>query len=396
MSQAPAKTTKKPKKSKVTEPSILFHADAHDPNMLYFSRFSAFDPYLAFSIDGKKIGISHSMEYQRMRSESDFDEVLLLNEIQADAARQFNVADYRTVSIGQVVRQISKQYGIKEFRVCSRFPAGLAFELHAAGIKISPENGKALFPERVIKSLSEIESLRKGNDASAAGFRVVKKTLAESKIKGNTLIHQGRVLTSERLRELISQAALEKEAIALHTIAAGGDQACDCHNAGSGPIRPNELIVVDIFPRRPSDGYWGDMTRTFLKGQASDAQKKLVRTVKKAHSLAMEMIKPGVCGGNVHNSIQAFFDKEGYPTARDCAEPEGFFHGLGHGIGLEVHEEPFMRATANFKFQAGMAVTVEPGLYYKGLGGVRIEDTIHVIPDGNELISRAPYQWEIA
>lgn len=384
------------KNNATAKPPILFHADAHDPDMLYFSRFSAFDPYLAFSFGGKKIGVSHSMEYQRMLAESDFDEVLLLNDVQADAAKRFKVSDYRKTSLSQQVQQIAKRYGIKEFRVGSRFPAGLAFELHTAGLKISPESDGELFPERMIKSADEIDALRKGNAASAAGFKAVRKALTESKIKGDTLIYQGRVLTSERLRELISIAALEQGAIALHTITAGGDQACDCHNAGSGPIRPNELIVVDIFPRRPSDGYWGDMTRTFLKGKASDAQKKLVRTVKKAHSLALEIIKPGVSGGKAHNAIQAFFDKEGYVTERDCPEPKGFFHGLGHGIGLEVHEAPFMRATADFKFKAGMAVTVEPGLYYKGLGGVRIEDTIHVTLGGNELISSSSYQWEIA
>jgi Xaa-Pro aminopeptidase len=394
-----ATANKKPgakKPSSPAKPPLLFHADASDPDMLYFSRFSAFDPYLAFSFNGKKFAVSHSMEYQRMLNESDFDEILLLNEVQKKAAKRLDITDYRTVGISQQVLQIAKTYAISEFRVGSRFPAGLAFELQAGGLKISPERDGGLFPERLLKSASEIEALRMGNAASEAGFKAVRKALAESKIKGDRLIHQGRVLTSERLREIISVAALEKDAIAMHTIAAGGDQACDCHNAGSGPIRPNELIVVDIFPRRSSDGYWGDMTRTFLKGKASDAQKKLVRTVKKAHGLALEMIKPGVCGGKVHNAVQAFFDKEGYVTARDCAEPKGFFHGLGHGIGLEVHEAPFMRATADFKFKAGMAVTVEPGLYYKGLGGVRIEDTIHVTPKGNELLSSSSYQWEIA
>lgn len=397
MPQSATKKKTVAKKSTLSaKPPVLFYTDASDPDMLYFSRFSAFDPYLAFSHNGKKIGVSHSMEYQRMLAESDFDEVLLLNEVQAAAAKRFKVADYRKTSIAQQVLEIAKSHGIREFRVSSRFPAGLAFELHAAGLKISPEAEGELLPERVIKTAAEIESLRKGNEASAAGFKAVRKALTESRIKGDTLIHQGRVLTSERLRELISIAALEKGAIALHTIAAGGDHGCDCHSVGTGPIRPHELIVVDIFPRRPEDGYWGDMTRTFLKGKASDTQKKLVRTVKQAHALALEMIKPGVSGGKVHNAIQAFFDKQGYVTERDCAQPKGFFHGLGHAIGLEVHEAPFMRATADWKFKAGMAVTVEPGLYYKGLGGVRIEDMIHVTPGGNELISNASYQWEIA
>lgn len=393
-----AKTNLKPAVSKkpVAATPILFHADAGDPDMLYFSRFSAFDPYLAFSHAGIKYGISHSMEYGRMKKESAFDEILLLSDIQKGAVKRFKLPDGAKPDDVQIVRHIAASYGIKEFRVSPRFPAGLAFQLAAAGVKVSPDMNGGLFPERVVKSAAEVDALRKGNEASAAGFRAVRKALAESQIRGDKLIHQGRVLTSERLRELISLAALEKDAVALHTIAAGGDQACDCHNAGSGPIRPNELIVVDIFPRRPEDGYWGDMTRTFLKGKASDAQKKLVRTVKKAHELGIKMAKPGAIGGKLQDAVQDFFAKEGYKSVRDTAEPEGFFHGLGHGIGLEVHETPFMRAGADWKFKAGMVVTIEPGLYYRGLGGCRIEDMIHITPGGNELISKAPYTWEIA
>jgi Xaa-Pro aminopeptidase len=111
--------------------------------------------------------------------------------------------------------------------------------------------------------------------------------------------------------------------------------------------------------------------------------------------LAIGMIKPGVIGGKVHDAVQAFFDKEGYETVRDSKQPKGFFHALGHGVGLEIHEEPIMRAKAPFKIRKGMVLTIEPGLYYQGLGGCRIEDVVHVIPDGCELISRAPYKWEI-
>jgi Xaa-Pro aminopeptidase len=260
-------------------------------------------------------------------------------------------------------------------------------------LEIADDEG--LFPERQIKTAAEVDALRKGNKASEAGFRVVSKTLAESKIRNGILFHDGRVLTSERLRELINHAALDAGASALHTIAAPGSQALDNHCVGHGPLRAGELIVVDIFPRRIEDGYWGDMTRTFLKGKASDAQRRLVRTVKKAHKLAIDMIKPGVNGGKVHDAVQAFFDHEGYETTRNSSKPKGFFHALGHGVGLEIHEEPIMRSGSPWKFRKGMVVTVEPGLYYDDLGGCRIEDVVHVVPGGNELISKAPYKWEI-
>jgi len=261
-------------------------------------------------------------------------------------------------------------------------------------VAFPPANGD-LLPGRLLKTADEIEALRKGNRASAAGFRAVAKTLAEAKIRRGVLVHEGRVLTSERLREIIGQATFEAGAVSFDIIAASGDQACDCHNAGTGPIRAGELIVVDIFPRRMEDGYWGDMTRTYLKGKASDAQRRLVRTVKRGHELSMRMIRHGVIAGDVQKAVETLFAKEGYQTVKDSRQPEGFFHALGHGVGLEIHEEPIIRSGSPVKLKAGMVVTVEPGLYYRGLGGVRIEDVIHVTKDGNEKISSAPYKWEI-
>jgi len=375
--------------------SVLMHADASDPDMLYFSRFQAFDPYLAFSVNGRRIGVIHASEYGRMAKESAFDEILLLNEVRDGAAKRFKLAKDKSPDTVQLMLHLAELHGIPAFKVGPRFPLGLARKLGDAGLKLDIAENDALFPERQIKTAAEVEILRKANRASEAGFRIVAKTLAESKIRNGTLVHGGSPLTSERLRELIFHAAFSAGAVALHTIAAPGDQAVDNHCVGHGPIRAGELIVVDIFPRRVEDGYWGDMTRTFLKGKASDAQRRLVRTVKKAHQLAIGLIKPGVTGGKVHDAVQAFFDKQGYETVRDSTAPRGFFHALGHGVGLEIHEEPIMRSKAPCRLRKGMALTIEPGLYYHGLGGCRIEDMLHVVPGGCELISKAPYKWEI-
>ncbi len=252
---------------KRSAPSILFHADASDPDMRYFSQFNAFDPYLAFMVGGKKIGVAPSNEYGRMISESDFDEVLFLPEIEQDAVQDFKLSKKVRPNSCQVVKHLAKLYQIREFRVGSRFPAGLFAALQDAGMKITVDADGDLLPERQCKTATEVEALRKGNRASAAGFRVVEKTLAESKVRRGELIYQGMVLTSERLRELINHACLDAGASALHTIAAAGDQVCDNHCAGHGPIRAGELIVVDIFPQRIADGYWGDMTRTYLKAR---------------------------------------------------------------------------------------------------------------------------------
>jgi Xaa-Pro aminopeptidase len=384
-------------RSDATKPSrsVLMHADASDPDMLYFSRFQAFDPYLAFSVNGRRIGVIHPLEYGRMAKESAFDEILLLNEVRDGAAKRFKLPKDKAPDTAQLVLHLAELHGIPKFKVGPRFPLGLARKLDEAGLTLDVAENDGLFPERQIKTAAEVGTLRKANRASEAGFRIVAKTLAESKIRNGTLVHGGSILTSERLRDLIFQAAFNAGGVALHTIASPGDQAVDNHCAGHGPIRAGELIVVDIFPRRVEDGYWGDMTRTFLKGRASDAQRRLVRTVRKAQQLAIDLIKPGVTGGRVHDAVQAFFDQQGYETVRDSTTPRGFFHALGHGVGLEIHEEPIMRSKSPWKVRKGMVLTVEPGLYYHGLGGCRIEDMVHVVPGGCELISKAPYKWEI-
>lgn len=374
---------------------MLFQADSGDPDMLYLSRFHSSDPYLAFTIGDRKFGLAVPMEFARMKKQSTFDEVLLLSEIRDEAAKRFKLPKGTVPDDCQVVQHLAKVYGIRGFHVGARFPAGLAFKLRDAGLRITVAENGNLFPQRECKTAAEVAALRKGNRASAAGLRAVAKTLAEAKIRDGKLVHAGETLTSERLRDIISLATLAEGALALDTIAAAGDQACDCHEVGHGPLRAGELIVVDIFPRRIADGYWGDMTRTFLKGKASDAQRRLVRTVKRGHELGMRLIKPGVTGGEVQEAVEAFFAKEGYKTVKNSREPEGFFHALGHGVGLQVHEGPAIRPGAKNRLQQGMVVTVEPGLYYRGLGGVRIEDVVHVTKDGNEKISSAPYKWEI-
>jgi len=376
-------------------PSQLHYADSSDPDMRYLSGVQVPDPFLAFTVSGRKVGVVSVNEFNRVRQDSILDEVLLLSDVEAEAARRFSLPKGRRPGTVQVVSHLAECYGIEKFQVGPRFSAGLYTNLRKAGIAVEVDAEGELLPERQIKTADELRLLRKANRASAAGFREVTSILTKARISKGLLIYNGQKLTSEYLRKRISHVCLEHDAVAMHTIVAAGDQACDSHCVGHGPIRAGELIVVDIFPQRIEDGYWGDMTRTYLKGRASDAQRRLVRTVKKAHELAIRMIKPGVSGGRVHQAVQDFFTREGYETRRN-AKPVGFFHALGHAVGLEIHEEPVMRAGAKFRLRKGMVMAVEPGLYYPGLGGARIEDVVHVVTGGCEKISSAPYQWEIA
>ena len=175
--------------------------------------------------------------------------------------------------------------------------------------------GKApFFPSRAIKNAAEAKALQAGNAASAAGIRVAERVLRASKVVGKRLKYEGRTLTSEWLRLMIDQACLSKGAVAHNTIVAGGKQACDPHEGGHGPLKPNELIIVDVFPRVQATGYHGDMTRTFLKGRASDAQSALVAAVRDAQLAALAKVKSGVSGGAVHGAALQVFEERGFIT----------------------------------------------------------------------------------
>jgi Xaa-Pro aminopeptidase len=293
---------------------------------------------------------------------------------------------------GDCIALLARERGVERLQVGADFPSAVLRQVERRGLEIEVLDG-SLFPEREIKACFEAAEIKKGNAASAAGLRVAARVLREAHtMPDGTLHHNGRVLTSERLRELIDIACLEHGARANETIVAGGDQACDPHGRGSGPLRANELIIVDIFPRLVGSGYHGDMTRTFLKGTPSDAQRGLVDIVGAAQRLAIEQIRAGADGVALYHKVRDYFTFRGYPTEKRNGLNVGFIHGLGHGLGLEVHEPPRM-SRLGATLREGHVVTVEPGLYYPGLGGCRIEDVVWVTETGCEMLSEAPYDW---
>jgi Xaa-Pro aminopeptidase len=228
------------------------------------------------------------------------------------------------------------------------------------------------------------------------GFIVAERRLRESKPRAGILFHGGKPLTSERLRFEIESAIMAEGGQANGTtIVAGGDQACDPHERGHGPLRANKLIIIDIFPRVTKTGYFGDMTRTYLRGRATEEQRRLVKTVREAQLAAMGSIRANVDGRSVHQEVLKVFESAGYETKRTARGSVGFFHGTGHGLGLAVHEMPRISGTISMPLKKGSVVTVEPGLYYPGLGGCRIEDVVQVTSRAPKLLSKHDYRWEL-
>jgi Xaa-Pro aminopeptidase len=374
-------------------PSILpplLYADTHaSTDMLYFGRVEVHDPFLAFGAGRRKVTVQSALEFGRVKRTGDFDAVLPLETWRDRARAEFGAK----AGMAEIIACVTRAHKIRRFRIADDFPAALYVKLSKLGLKLEFAGGM-LFPEREIKTAAEAAAIREGNRLCSVAFAVVEQVLRHSRIKGRTLVDQGKVLTSERVRFLMETAIKEQGGDARDTIVAGGDQGCDPHERGSGPLRPHELIVVDVFPRVVKTGYFGDMTRTYLKGRAREVQRRMVATVLQGQRAALKMIRAGVDGRDVHGKINEIFAEAGYETKHGKNGSVGFIHGTGHGLGLAIHEPPRI-STVNYRLKAGSVVTVEPGLYYPGIGGCRWEDVVQIAAGPARLLSKHPYNWEI-
>ena len=365
-------------------------------DLLWFTGFNASDPFPAFTAHGKRIGLIPSLEVGRAQKESHLDEILNLSEIIKDLRKTNPHAGEADAIVLAALNE-----GIDAFRVPADFPVGLFKRLESLGLKLIPVSETdeiPLFKNRSIKNKKEVEGIKKGNRTACAGFVRVEEILKESETTPTQkLFWKGKTLTAEILKEEIQVAVTRAGGLLdIGLICAPGDQAIDCHSSGTGPIYAGQLLVVDIFPRDRDSFNYGDMTRTYLKGRASSKQRKLVETVLEAQRRTLKSIKANKTGAKIHQQVVDFFDKKGYKTKKTKDGYEGFFHGTGHGLGFDIHEAPSLSTRSKKPLLAGECVTVEPGLYYLGLGGCRIEDCVLVTKNGCEMLSKHPYDWEIA
>ena len=374
--------------------AALLYADSErEADQLYLGKIQVPDAFISFQFKGKSYAVVSVLEYTRVQKESAFDVVLPMDEITDLVVTKFGLKSPRSATVAQQIQVLAEKYEIPGFVIGHNFPAGVALDLAKAGVDLEVSEGM-LFPEREFKKQDEQNAIQLANKACAHAFSAVEDVLKASTVVDGIIHYNGEALTSEYLHQVIAIACLEKGAMASGTIAAGGDQACDPHCVGYGPIPANQLIVVDIFPRRGKDGYHGDMTRTYIKGKPNPEQRKLVETVFEAQKMALEAHKPGADGSSVYMMVKNFFTEQGYPTENRDGVNVGFFHGLGHGLGLEVHEPPRVNPS-DMTMKVGEVITVEPGLYYPGVGGCRWEDVVVITEEGNKLLSDHGYNWII-
>jgi Xaa-Pro aminopeptidase len=367
---------------------LIYASSESSADMLYATRFFVPDPFLYLEQNGKKSIVLSDLEIDRGRREAKVDEVISLTLIQRPLEKRLK----KKPTIEQTIERFLRQRRVRRAAVPSDFPLGLAQALNVSGIKLEPVSG--LFDsQREFKREEEIKQLQHAIAMTEVGLERAYEVLRAAEIKpGRKLFWAGKRLTSELLRAEIDCAILRAGGTPLNTIVAGGAQACDPHNRGSGPLAANSLIILDVFPRTADTGYYGDITRTVLRGKASEAQKRLWHTVLEGQEYALQKIRPGVSGQEMQKEVTDLFTSRGYPTEVRDGRWTGFFHGLGHGLGLEIHESPRIAAT---KFKKGQVFTVEPGLYLPNVGGVRHEDDGVVTENGFRVLSKLPKVLEL-
>jgi len=371
--------------------TLLMVADSErDANMLYATGLFVPDPFIYLRLGPKPLLVMSDLEIDRARANAPHCRVASLSACQQKLRRD----GLKSPGFAHVIRQLLRENKSHRAVVPDNFPLGLARALKKLGVKVKPR--PAFFPRREFKSADEVRKISAALTMAEVGMAEGIEVLRRSKIARNRkLLYHGLPLTSEKLRSVIDCAVLQACGLAANTIVAGGRQACDPHERGHGPLRANEPIIIDIFPRSQKTGYFGDITRTVVRGRASDAVRKLYSTVLQGQKLGFEKMRAKTRTSDVHNAVQKYFVQQGYRTGRHDGRMEGFFHGTGHGLGLEIHEAPRVGANSPDLLRPGHVVTVEPGLYYPAIGGVRLEDVALITGNGAKNLTRFEKVLEI-
>ena len=368
---------------------LMVGASDRNADLFYATRFSAPDPFVFLWTASEKIILANSLEIDRARDQARVDRVLPYAQYEKRAKH----SGKQLPSARDVLVELLRDLGLQKLQVAAEFPLGTADFLRREGLELTVAEDP-LFPQRRIKDRDEIAAVRRAMQATEAGMETAIESIRAADVRDNTLFLDGEVLTSERLRRMVHRTLMDCGCIGQGTIIAGGDQGCDPHQVGFGPLRANETVVIDIFPRDETSGYFGDLTRTVCKGAASEEMLRLYQSVLEAQQLGLSQIRAGAAGHAIHKSIQQLFVEAGYETGEKDGFMQGYFHGTGHGLGLEIHEGPSIGKRKD-TLESGHIVTMEPGLYYRGLGGVRIEDTVVVRDDGYKNLTTLPKVLEV-
>jgi len=371
--------------------TILIIADSErDSNIYYATGFMAPDPFVYIQKGTERIMITSDLEVDRARSQSKADKVLSFSEYERIIKKRGGTPS----GLIGVVTAALREMKIKKLLVSADFNVEYADFLRKRGFKLEVKKGP-FFASREIKDEEEtghiVRTLRETEKAIEKAIDCIRKSNAKD---GFLFSKRNSQITSESIRQIINVELMKAGCTAKHTIVSCGEQSSEPHNMGSGPLRANEPIIFDVFPRDEQTGYYADISRTIVKGKAARSLRKMYRAVASAQELVFESAGNGARGDVIHRNVMKHLMSLGFKTGKTNGKMGGFFHGTGHGVGLDVHEPPRI-SKAKCTLKTGNIVTVEPGLYYPGVGGVRLEDMILITDNGCVNLTKFPKKLEI-
>ncbi len=353
------------------------------------------DPFLYLESDGRRGVLTNALEDARIARAAPELERVLVDGLGRD---ELIDAGYSSAAVDrELCVRAAAVFGIREAVVPPEFPLALADRLRENGLELTPD--ETLFAERRRqKSSSEMSGIRRAAAVAVLALEEAAKMLREAAISGEELQLGGEVLTSEvvrsRLREVCGRAGAPAPSDIM--VKAMGPAPQIGHDPGSGPLPAHAPILIDLWPVDEESGCYADMTRTFVRGEVSDQITDLHALVLSAHEQSCAAVRPGVTGVELYGIACDVFEAAGHPTGRTKTPGEtlreGFYHGLGHGVGLEVHEAPNLGRSGHDPLLAGDVIAVEPGIVVASVGGARVEDVLIVTEHGSEnLTGTFPY-----
>jgi Xaa-Pro aminopeptidase len=373
---------------------VLIWADTlRSPEMRHEVPVPVPDPFLYLERNGERHVVISPLEVERVQGQDGIKPHPLEEFGWDELVKQGLPAE--EVGLGTYVQAV-KDLGITKAVVPPMFPVELADRLRAEGIELTPDR-ETFTQRRRVKSQAELEGIKRAQRGAEAGMDAARELFRRTEEQDGRLVVDGETLTCERVRLAIQQAFTDRSLLSEEFIVSHGAQTAIGHEMGFGEIKPNEPIVIDLWPRDRDSSCYADMTRTYVVGTPDEELAEFHRLVHEALQQSIAAIKAGVAGRDVYVLVSELFHEAGYPTGLH-KEPgqvleDGFFHGLGHGVGLEVHEQPWLSRYPG-ELMTGDVITLEPGLYRSGYGGCRLEDLVLVTPDGGELLTDYPYELE--
>jgi Xaa-Pro aminopeptidase len=374
-------------------PDVLIFADSVTaPEMRHEVPVVVPDPFVYAEKGGKKMTCSTAFEVERIKEagidahpyeEFGYDELLAEGK-----ATRFDIISRH------LPLNACREWGIEQAVVPWGFPTYVADHLRENGITLTPDP-QFFADRRRVKNDAELAGIRRAQDAATAAMGAARDVLARASQSNGSLTVDGDPLTVDVVKAAIRQVFTDHSVASDDFIVSHGAQTAIGHELGHGEIAPDEPVVIDLWPKDPESGCYADMTRTFVVGTPPEELVEYHRLVKEALDKSLEATKPGVPGVEIFTLVCEHFEDAGQPTVLSKKPgqvlEDGFFHGLGHGVGLEVHEAPNLGRGGTAELMPGDVVTLEPGLYRQGFGGCRLEDLVVVTENGAENLTDFPY-----